>query len=121
MRISYQVRIDIEVYIPQFYNCSLFPDTALFIGIMTRQLLRRLENSGDISSQQVKAFHTAVRHFYCEAVTYAMQNLPLNDEVLLNSQFVNFERKESATITQVTFFLSRYNYVKQFVSASVLM
>lgn len=84
-----------------------FADTSLFIGI-TRQLLVRLEDGGDISSEQVKVFYTAVRGFYCRAATYALANLPLKGSVLQNSEFVNFESRESANISQVTFFISRY-------------
>ena len=31
-----------------------------FIGIMTRQFIRRLEEGGDVTPRQVKEFHTAV-------------------------------------------------------------
>ena len=68
----------------------------------------RLEDNGEISSRQVQVFYTAVRHFYCTGAAYALLNLPLKDAVLQNSEFVNFGSRESATITQVTFFLSKY-------------
>lgn len=44
------------------YNnpCNQLPDTGLFVGIMTRQVIRRLEDGGDISAQQVKGFYSAV-------------------------------------------------------------
>ena len=79
---------------------------------MTRPLLVRLHEDGDISSQQVKLFYAAVRGFYCRAASYALANLPLKDVVLQNSEFVNFGSRESATISHVTFFVSRYSYCK---------
>ena len=92
------------------YNnpCNQLPDTGLFVGIMTRQVIRRLEDGGDISAQQVKGFYIAVRGFYATAATYALANLPLKDEVLQNSQFINFGNRASATITQVSYFLERF-------------
>ena len=76
---------------------------------MTRQLLNKLENGGDISPHQLQgeAFYTAVRVFYTTASKYALDNLPLNDAVLENAQFVHFESRESAHISQVVFFVSR--------------
>ena len=74
---------------------------------MTRQLIRRLEDGGDISPRQVKAFHSAVREFYSIAAGYALANLPVKNEVLQNSEFVNFGERVSATVTQVTYFLTR--------------
>ena len=74
---------------------------------MTRQLIRRLEDGGDITPQQVKVFHRAVREFYSMAATYTLANLPLKDEVLLNSQFLNFQDRAAASITQVTYFHAR--------------
>lgn len=74
---------------------------------MTRQLLLKLLDGGDISARQVKLFYTAVREYYCRAATYALSNLPLHDPVLQNSTFTFFEARESATITQVSFFVTR--------------
>ena len=74
---------------------------------MTRQLLNKLENEGDISRRQVEAFYTAVRVFYTTASKYALDNLPLHDAVLENAQFVHFKSRESACISQVVFFVSR--------------
>lgn len=74
---------------------------------MTRQLLVRLEQEGDISSNQVKRFYDGVRQFYLTAATYAIENLPMNDPLLMNAEFVYFPRREHASISQVTYFVSR--------------
>lgn len=84
-----------------------FVDTSLFVGIMTRQLVMRLEQAGDISSHQVKRFYKAVRLFYISAVDYAIENLPLNDTLLKNAEFVYFPKREQATISQVVYFVTR--------------
>lgn len=88
-------------------SCILHSDTQLFIGMMTKQLLNRLADGGDISPQKVKVFYNAVREFYTTAAKYALSNLPLKDAVLENSQFVHFGSRESATISQVFYFVSR--------------
>lgn len=53
---------------------------------MTRQLLKRLEERGDVSPHQANKFYHAVWVFYSTAATYALANLPLEDTVLKNSQ-----------------------------------
>ena len=74
---------------------------------MTRQLLNQLVDGGDVSSQQEAAFYNGVREFYSTAAEYALKNLPLHDTVLENSQFVHLQSRESASISQVLFFVSR--------------
>ena len=79
-----------------------------FVGIMTRQLLIRLQQDGDISSNQVKKFYKSVRLFYISPVDYAIENLPLNDTLLKNAVFVYFPKREQATIYQVVYFVTRW-------------
>ena len=79
----------------------------MFTGIMTRQLLSRSLDEGDISSQQVSKFYKAACEFFTTAVSYILSNFPVNDEVLRNAEFANFEDKENSTISQVTFFVTR--------------
>ena len=62
------------------YSCNT--DNSLFIGIMTRQLLRKLLNDGDISERQVTIFYEAARKFFVTATWYGLEHLPLNDPVL---------------------------------------
>lgn len=76
-------------------------DDSLFVGFATRQQLRQLRNDGDVSREQTKRFYSAVRKFYSTATTYALRNLPINDELL------NFDNRSSSTIAEVMFFVSR--------------
>ena len=81
----------------------------MFIGFTTKQLLRKLEKEGDITPAQIRKFYQAVREFYTTAVEYALKNLPLKDKVLENAHFLNFQARETALISQVEFFVTRYN------------
>ena len=65
---------------------------------MTRDLLRRLEGSGDISSYQVKVFYSAAREFYSTAATYALANFPFEDSVLKNAQFTDINKRDFVEI-----------------------
>ena len=54
----------------------------MFVGIITRQLLKVLEDEGDITAAERRKFYQAVRQFYITAAEYALKNLPLMDEEL---------------------------------------
>ena len=53
---------------------------------MTKRELQKLCNEGDLSPSQVTEFYKSVRAFYVRALEYALDNLPLKDEVLKNAR-----------------------------------
>ena len=55
----------------------------------------------------VQKFYKGVRLFYKSAVDYAIENLPLNDDLLKNAEFVYFPKRDQATISQVVYFVTR--------------
>ena len=74
-------------------------DDALFIGIMTKTLLNKGLNDGDITPRQVEVFYRAVRSFFVTAVKYALEHLHFKDAVLENASFVNIERRDSCHVS----------------------
>lgn len=79
---------------------------------MTRQLMSKLEDDGDITTTDVKRFFLAVRGFYCTAAKYAFNNLPLDDLVLKNSRFIDFKKRNQFDFSHVEFFVARYVHFK---------
>ena len=82
-------------------------DDALFIGIMTKTLLNKGLNDGDITPRQVEVFYQAVRCFFVTAVKYALDHLPFKDAVLENASFVNIESRDSCHVSQLAYFVTR--------------
>ena len=85
------------------------PDDCLFVGIVTKTCVRKLLEEGDISQAQVTKFYDGARAFYVRAMEYALENLPMNDEMLKNAAFVSFRSRESANFSQVEYFVERFN------------
>ena len=54
----------------------------LTIGVMTKQLIRRLHENGDIDENAMKTFYKSVRAYYVHATTQALQKLPFADDLL---------------------------------------
>ena len=69
--------------------------------------LRKLLEEGTISSAQVTKFYQSVRAFYIQAMMYALDNLPLKDDLLKNANFVNFKSQENTRFSQVEYFVER--------------
>ncbi|XP_072168656.1 uncharacterized protein [Diadema setosum] len=92
------------------------PDGSLSIGFTTRVTLNRLLEGGDVSASQVKKFFTAVRGFFCEAVSYAMSRLPLDEPVLKHAIFVDWHQKMNASPDDVFFFIDRFKHLLPFTS-----
>lgn len=62
----------------------------------------RLKQDGDIKSRGV----IKVWLFYISVINYAIENLPLNDTLLKNAEFVYFPKREEAIISQVVYFVT---------------
>ena len=88
-------------------------DEQLDIGFTTKQLLKKLIEDG-LDNHQVKKFYSGVRKFYVTALNYGRSHLPLDDPLLKNARFLNFRKKESATMSQVEYFVNRYSVLLPF-------
>ena len=77
-------------------------DIDLFIGMMTKQKLKQLLRDRDIEERESDCFFEAVRAFYETAYNCCQRWLPLNDDLLKNCQFINFEERLKCNFDEVT-------------------
>ena len=84
-------------------------DSSIFVGLITRQKLRRLLNEGDISPRDEIKFYSSVRAFFVDAASQALKKLPFSDDVLNNARFLNFEKREEYSFSAVEFFCNSYD------------
>ena len=91
-------------------------DGEIFIGMATRMCLNKLQEEGDVSQEQCNKFFKRVRAFYVKSVEYALKNLPVADAVLANAKFINAISRTEATLSQVDYFVRRYNDLLPFSS-----
>ena len=78
------------------------------MGAWTKSCITKKLEEGDIT-QQVLKFYASVRAFYETALEYALNNLPVKDELLKNAGFLNFISRENSNFNQVEYFVDRYN------------
>ena len=102
--------LNFNLFILNVYSCysSFFLDQSVFIGLITQSTLRRCIEMGDLAPSQSKKFYDSVRAFYVSAFEYALKNLPLNDQLLKNANFVNFTSRTDSAFTQIEYFVERY-------------
>ena len=82
-------------------------DSKLQIGIITHQKAKSRLDGGDVPANAVSNFYIAVRAFFEKAIEYSLCHLPLNDELLQNASFLNFEKRLDADGSQPENFISR--------------
>ena len=70
------------------------PDSTVFIGFITKQMLNKPLDDGDIGNSEMKRFYKGVRIFYTTATQYIINTYPLKDEILMHERFVNFEKRD---------------------------
>ena len=77
------------------------------VGFVTKTTLKRLISSGDVASNQEQVFNNGVQAFLLKAYEYAISHLPVDDPILLNAEFVQFEDREHLSISMAQFFVER--------------
>ena len=80
---------------------------------MTKRVLQKLLDDGEVSSLEVTQFYKGVRAFYVRALEYALDNLPLKDDLLKNASFVSYKKREDASFSQVEYFVDRFVMIKK--------
>lgn len=94
-------------------------DNELTVGVITKQLLNRLLDNGDIDENAKKTIYKSVRSFYVDAVSQALQKLPFTDDLLIHSKSLNFQLRAHCSFSSVEYFCSTYSTLLQFGPAVV--
>ena len=94
-------------------------DSELTIGVITKQLLHKLFEDGDIDDNAKKTFYKSVRSYYVDAVSQALQKLPFTDDLLNHSKFLNFQQRAHCSFSSAEYFCCRYSNLLQFGPAEV--
>lgn len=84
----------------------------LDIGFGTRQEVHKLREDGH--DRKIILFLKGVLAFFVKAVSYAKENLPIDDKLLKNSSFLNFSLRRKSDFTQIEYFINRFPILAQF-------
>lgn len=98
-------------------------NSKIFVGFMTRQVLRQLLDGGDLANSEVSKFYRGVRQFYVKSTEYIIATYPMKDDLLRHARFLNFEKRISSGFDsiEIHYYMlchipGRWNYCKKNLS-----
>ncbi|XP_069080250.1 uncharacterized protein [Pleurodeles waltl] len=98
-----------EASLPDLNSCDYhIPDSSLYLGIGVRGKLKSMLEMGIIEPQTQSKFFEAVRSFHQAAVKWALEVLPVHDEVLKHARVFNFFEKHKYGFESVLFMVERF-------------
>ena len=90
-------------------NSILIELKSIFLGGTTKATLNRLLSEGDISQHKYDSFHTGAHLYFKDALQYIQNKFPIKNEVIHNSVWVDVEKRDKATWSNIEFFLLKYS------------
>ena len=83
----------------------------IYLGVLTKQKLRQLFETGDISQKQYKEFHDAAYYFFKSSLKYIKHKFPLNDDLIVNAGWVDVLDRENWKWEKVQYFYDRFPHL----------
>lgn len=103
-----------------FDDSCLLPLRDIWIGFQTKQLLSKLLNDGDITEHARAKFLAAAKAFLVKVATYLQKWCPINDEVLVNAEWLDFDKRQQKTFMEVEFFVNKFPHLFQDMDMDIL-
>uniref|UniRef100_H3B5A5 HAT C-terminal dimerisation domain-containing protein n=1 Tax=Latimeria chalumnae TaxID=7897 RepID=H3B5A5_LATCH len=95
-------------------------DTHIFTGSIRRVAFIKGMKDGNIDEISVNKFFDGVCAFCVKTCAYAMENLPLNDELLYNAPCIDYTQNLHVHFTQVQYFVQSFDLKKEKLSDEFL-
>lgn len=89
-------------------------DDRVYIGNLTRRLLTKLVDNGDISSQQCKGFFNAVGEFYLSITRYLLKWCQLDEELVSCAYWLDFKNNAEHNFESAEYFVDRFPTYKKY-------
>ena len=113
IRVIKEAKQDSKLYDINFHEEeNQLTDATLFIGFMTKQSLQKLLREGDIDERSFNKFYEGARTFFIAAADYVIKTYPLKDELLNCAKFVDFEKRDEVTFSDVEYFIHRFPHLE---------
>lgn len=97
----------------------LTPDN-IWIGFQMKQLLSKLLKDGDITEHAHAKFLGAAKSFLIKVATYLQKWCPIDDELLVNAEWLDFNKRQQKTFMAVEFFVCRFPHLFQNIDMDIL-
>ena len=91
----------------------------LFVGLLAKSKAKKLLEEGDISQVDVDKFYNACLQFHKAAFLYAINNFPLDNDVLKHSRFLNILQQQ-CSFESVLFLVERFQHYISFTKTEIV-
>ena len=91
----------------------------LFVGLLAKSKAKKLLEEGDISIVDVDKFYNACLQFHKAAFLYAINNFPLDNDVLKHSRFLNILQQQ-CSFESVLFLVERFQHYISFTKTEIV-
>ncbi len=89
----------------------------IYLGVLTKNTLKKLLDEGDISEHQYKDFHDAVHYYFKSSLQYMQKKFPLNNTLICNAVWVNVPDRINSKWAQVQYLFDFFPNLMSAISA----
>ena len=95
-------------------DSSCLPLSDIFLGLVTKYLLNKLLNEGDISEDQWKLCMNGAIAFLRQSLKYVIQHMDMRGTVWEHATWIDFSERTSARWSDVEYFCEKFNDILNF-------
>lgn len=88
----------------------------MMIGFTTRLAI----NKYDILQPEEAIIIKGCKGFFIAECEYAISHLPINDELLLHAEILNFKNREELYFDSIIYFIQRFSVLKDNISDDMM-
>ena len=93
---------------------------SIYLGILTKNMLKKFLDQGDISQKQYKEFHDAAHYYFKSTLEYIGKKFPLDDPLIFNAVWVNVLDRANTKWEHVQYFYDLFPNLMSDISADDL-
>ena len=93
---------------------NYLPSEDIFLGLVTRNLLRKKVEDGDLSVGQHDKFNKATIAFYRERLRYTLLKMNVDSSFWESAQWIDFESGQNVKWSHVEYFVEKYKGILQY-------
>ena len=93
---------------------NYLPSEDIFLGLVTRNLLRKKVEDGDLSVGQHDKFNKATIAFYREHLRHTLLKMNVDSSFWESAQWIDFESGQNVKWSHVEYFVEKYKGILQY-------
>ena len=93
---------------------NYLPSEDIFLGLVTRNLLRKKVEDGDLSVGQHDKFNKATITFYRERLRHTLLKMNVDSSFWESAQWIDFESGQNVKWSHVEYFVEKYKGILQY-------